>query len=168
MGLVILRLWPPSLVLPRFGRLAAAGAGLFFLLAALAVVPQAGNYGEFLLQTELYEPWPGSDAEARFQSASMLAAKPRDPRARFLHALALLDKKDFKGAERDLRAGLGETALIKSLGIKGFEARLRTLLGAVLIDEGQPEEARRVAEPACRSETSGPVRETLDRIKLCG
>ena len=167
MGLVLLSIWPRSLPRPRFARVAWAIAVCGLGLALAALVPDLANYRAVSLAQDLYEPFPKSDAQAREQAAAMVAAKPRDPRARFAHAVAFAAAHDLRGAEAELRAGLAQTDLLGLLDPPQYEDRMRTVLAAVLKDENRPAEALAAAAPACESEKAGPLRDTLAKLQLC-
>ena len=167
MGLLLLSIWPRSLPRPRFARVAWAVAACGLGLALAALVPDLANYRAVSLAQNLFEPFPRSDAEARIQSAVMVAAKPRDPRARFAHALALVAAHDLGGAEAELRAGLAERDLLGLVDPPHYEDRMRLVLAAVLKDENRPADARAAAAPACDAEKAGPLRDALAKMQLC-
>jgi hypothetical protein len=110
---------------------------------------------------------PKSDAELKARSTGLVARFPRDPRARLFRAAALLDAHDNVGAERELRAGLSEEEILKTQFSPELESRLRTMLALVLLDEGRSAEARTVAQSLCAASASGPLREALDKGRLC-
>ena len=167
MGLVLLSIWPKTLPRPRFARVAWAIAVCGLGLALAALVPDLANYRAVSLAENLYEPFPRSDAEARERAAVMVVAKPRDPRARFAHAMALAAAHDFGGAEVELRAGLAQTDLLGLIDPPHYEDRMRVVLAAVLKDENRPAEARAAAGPACAAEKAGPLRDALAKLQLC-
>ena len=59
-----------------------------------------------------------------------------------------------------------EDEILKTKFPPDLEARLRTMLAAVLLDKGEAAEAKAVARPVC-GDTAGPMRETLAKFQLC-
>ena len=169
MGLAMLKTWREIDPLPRFVKLAAALSLAGLVAFALAFVPVARNFHSYVLGALLVpgNELPKSDAELKARSADLVARYPRDPRARLFRAAALLDAHDAVGAERELRAGLSEEEILRTQFSPELEARLRTMLALVLLDEGRSAEARTVAQPICAASASGPMREALDKGRLC-
>jgi rhomboid protease GluP len=169
MGLAMLKTWRDTDSLPRFATLAAAFSLAGLVAFSLAFVPVARNYHSYVLSAMLI---PGNElqktfAELKVRSADLVARFPRDPRARLFRASALLDARDAAGAERELRAGLSEEEILKTQFAPELESRLRTMLALVLLDEGRSAEARTIARPICAASASGPLREALDKARLC-
>ncbi|HAR45658.1 MAG TPA: hypothetical protein DCS05_05650 [Nitrospiraceae bacterium] len=106
-------------------------------------------------------------SELKTRSADLVARFPRDPRARLFRAAALLDTRDPAGAELELRAGLREEEILKTQFTPDLGLRLRTMLAFTLLAEGNSAEAKAVALPICASSVSGPLREALDKGRLC-
>jgi len=169
-GLLMLALWPRSEPRPRC-RPAAAGVAMAGLVAfAYPALPLARNYPAAAFAAVLFPEalLPKSDVDARAQSADLVARYPRDPRARLFRAAALLETNDKMGAERELRAGLAEEQLWRSMFNPDLSIRLHTMLATLLADTQRPDEARAIAQPACAATTSGAMRALLDRARLCG
>lgn len=166
MGLAMLAVWPRALPRPKFSRAAGGLAVAVLALVAAAVPAEVDNYRKGPLYAALFQPWPTTDAEARAQAYDIVTAKPRDPRGHFAQGLALLDAKDLPGAEEELRKALSDPDMLGLLG-PDYGDRIRLVLGAVLRDEKRPDEARAVLAPACAAEKSGPLRDALDKNKLC-
>ncbi|HKA72276.1 MAG TPA: rhomboid family intramembrane serine protease [Xanthobacteraceae bacterium] len=169
-GLLMLALWPRSEPRPRC-RPAAAGVAMVGLVAfAYPALPLARNYPAAAFAAVLFPQalLPKSDVDARAQSADLVARYPRDPRARLFRAAALLETNDKMGAERELRAGLAEEQLWRSMFNPDLSIRLHTMLATLLADTQRPDEARAIAQPVCAATTSGAMRALLDRAKLCG
>jgi rhomboid protease GluP len=169
MGLAMLKTWRETDPLPRFVKLAAALSLAGLVAFALAFFPVTRNYHSYVLSALLIpgNELPKSDAELKARSTDLVARFPRDPRARLFRAAALLDVHDAVGAERELRAGLIEEEILKTQFSPELELRLRTMLALVLVDEGRSAEARTIAQPICAASASGPLREALDRGRLC-
>ena len=169
-GLLILALWPRSEPRPRL-QYAAAGVALAGLVAlAYPALSLAKNHPVAAFETALFPQalMPNSDVEARAQSADLVARYPRDPRARLFRAAALLEAKDNAGAERELRVGLAEEHLWRTMFNPDLFTRMRTMLAMLLFDSQRLDEAKAVAQPACAAATTGSMRAILDRAKLCG
>ncbi len=76
--------------------------------------------------------------------------RPRDPRVHFFRAIALLDADDPTRAESELRAALGDEAVLRAFfGDGKFEAALRALLARVLLEGGKEADAQGAALPSC-------------------
>ena len=166
MGFLMLALWRRTSPRPRLAGAASAIGILGFLATAAAAVPDYRNYARIAVTRDLVMPWPSDDREARQRSAEFVAAKPRDPRAHFVRGLALADSHDLPGAERELRRALADPAML-GLMEPHFETRVRFVLGEVLREEKRPDEARAILAPACAAEKSGPMRDAMDKNKLC-
>jgi hypothetical protein len=164
----MLAIWPRSEPRPRLRPLAAAVAlaGLAaFIYPALPLsraYPSAVLAGQLIPQAQM----PSSLQEGKAQSADLVKQYPRDPRARIYRAVALLDSGDNSRAETELWAGLAEEDLWRPLFNPELPLRLRSLLAAILADSRR-DEARTVARPVCETMPSGPLRELVDRGRLC-
>src|SRR6266705_319475 len=133
----------------------------------LAVVPLREHYGSYVLETFLIpnDQLPKSGEDAKSRSADLVARYPRDPRARFLRASALLEESNPAAAEQELRMGLKEEQILRTKFSPDLESRMRTTLALVLVGRGQTAEAKAIAQPVCGA--AGSVRGTLDRFRLC-
>lgn len=166
-GLLMLALWRRSAVRPRLAALAGA-VGVLGLAAAAAAAAGPGlrSFAAIAIARDLVVPWPTIDGEARRRSAELVAAKPRDPRAHLARGLALADGRDLAGAEGELRRAIADPAML-ALMEPHFEARVRSVLGELLRDMKRPDDARAVLAPACAAEKSGPLRDAMDKGRLC-
>jgi rhomboid protease GluP len=169
MGLAMLKTWRETSPLPRFLKLATAFSVAGLAAFTLAFVPVTRNFHSCVLSAMLI---PGNElqktySELKTRSADLVARFPRDPRARLFRAAALLDTRDPAGAERELRAGLREEEILKTQFTPDLGLRLRTMLAFTLLAEGNSAEAKAVALPICASSVSGPLREALDKGRLC-
>jgi rhomboid protease GluP len=170
LGLVLLRAWPRTEVLPRFRRGAAvlACVGAIAFGAALFVITQ--NYQRFARGAELIplDQIPKTDAEIPARSKDLLARYPHDPRAHFFEAITLLKVGDMASGEHELRAALAEEDTIRLSLSREFEMRVRGLLAIVLAGQGRTAEANSEAKPACAStDTAQQMKGLMDKGHLC-
>jgi rhomboid protease GluP len=166
-GLAMLKTWRDTSASPGFAGFAAAVCVAGVAAIGLSVVPLRGHYGSLVLETLLIPndelPKPGADVKSRW--ADLVVRYPRDPRARFLRASALLEERTAAAAEQELRIGLKEELILKTKFSPDLESRMRTMLALVLLERGQIVEAKRVAQPVCGA--AGPMRERLSASQLC-
>lgn len=168
-ALVLLAIWPRDAIRPRFGAFAIAAAIAGLAAFAYPAIPLAEAYPSIRLQAGLIPAakLPRTDADAKSQSATLVEAYPRDPRAHLMRAHALFDARDSAGAERELRAALAEEALWRRWFTVDLSSQIRAALAAVLVDRRQIEEAKAVVQPICGTAPE-PSKSFLDRMKLCG
>jgi len=166
-GLAMLKTWRDTSTSPGFAGLAAAVCVAGVAAIGLAVVPLREHYGSYVLETFLIpnDQLPKSGEDAKSRSADLVARYPRDPRARFLRASALLEESNPAAAEQELRMGLKEEQILRTKFSPDLESRMRTTLALVLVGRGQTAEAKAIAQPVCGA--AGSVRGTLDRFRLC-
>lgn len=153
----------------RFQRVAAgiAACGLVVVLAMLPWIADGWLRSSANLIPE--HDVPMTEVGQRYQAPTLVARHPRDPRARLFLGEALLAARNLDGAERELRAGLAETEILRRLMDPAVEAKLRATLGVVLLQRGQAAESTAVVEPVCRSSAPdlATVRERLTALQLC-
>jgi rhomboid protease GluP len=168
LAFVLLRIWPHDEPHPRSRGVAAAVALAGLVAFAYPALPAIRGYPVALLRAELIPETqiPQSDELARARSAELVEHYPRDPRGRMIRAGVLLAAKDAAGAERELRAGLAEEELWRTLFQPDLAMALRTTLALVLAQD-RVDEAKAVARPVCEAVQSGQWRNTLDNLKLC-
>jgi len=166
-GLLLFGIWPATSPLPRFRAGAAALALAGFVACAATLVPIARHYRLYTLIGLLIPPeqLPKTDAAAAAQSADLVARYPRDPRAHWFRAIALLQANDDAGGERELRAGLAEQEILQHNFTPEMEWRLRGMLALVLQDDRRTEEAKALARPVCA--TKATIRAALAKALLC-
>ena len=167
-GGLLLQLWRANEARPRL-RVVAVAVAVAGLAAATAsgVLAQRG-YPIYELSAALAPSSEIQAATGNAMPAALAERYPRDPRARFLHALALARIFDLAGAEAEARAGLAEEALWSRAIIGGdFAERLHGFLALLLFDRGRQDEAKDVARAACTSVTPVALRWELDKRKLC-
>jgi rhomboid protease GluP len=175
MGLIVLGLWPSSEPSPRLRWLASAVAVAGLLATCAALGAGANTLVKFRHENDLRamlianNQLPRTDAEMKSQAESLFAHYPRDPRVRLVRGMALLDAGNSTGAERELRAGLAEEEILKSLLPPRIDALLRTNLAIALYGNRQTSEAKAIARPVCELTTAEnrPMREPLKRIGIC-
>ncbi len=168
LAFVLLKIWPHDEPHPRW-RVAAVAALAGLVAFAYPVLPAIRGYPVAVLGAALIPQaqLPQSDAAAKVQSTELVARYPRDPRGHLMRARILLETQDVAGAERELRAGLVEEDLWRTLFSPDLAVALRTTLALVLASD-RIEEAKAVARPVCDAVQSGPSRDALDKLKLCG
>jgi membrane associated rhomboid family serine protease len=168
LGFVLLKIWPHDEPRPRWRSVAIVAALAGLLAFAYPVLPAIRGYPVAVLGAALIPQadLPQTDAAAKAQSADLVARYPRDPRGHLIRARVLLVTHDVAGAERELRAGLAEEDVWRTLFKPDLAIALRTTLALVLAED-RMDEARAVARPVCEAVQSGPSREALDKMKLC-
>ena len=148
LAFVLLKIWPHDEPHPRWRGVAAAVALAGLVAFAYPALPAIRGYPVAVLGAELIPQAqiPQSDAVAKAQSAELVERYPRDPRGHLVRARVLLETQDVAGAERELRAGLAEEELWRTLFMPELAVALRTALALVLakdrIDEARPSPAR--------------------------
>jgi rhomboid protease GluP len=169
LAFVLLKIWPHDEPHPRWRGVAAVAALAGLVAFAYPVLPAIRGYPVAVLGAALIPQaeLPQSDAAAKVQSTELVARYPRDPRGHLMRARILLETQDVAGAERELRAGLAEEELWRTLFRPDLAVALRTTLALVLASD-RIEEAKAVARPVCDLVQSGPSRDALDKLKLCG
>jgi membrane associated rhomboid family serine protease len=177
-GSFLLRGWPDSMPLPRFrtGAIAVVAAGAVGLAAAS--VPAWQRYRQDLaaigsmsrdqidearrrarLARHLVPDHrnPGPNAVWLEQADQLVVEYPKDPRVRLARAVKLAKADAFPQADLELREGLAQEEILRSLLKPDTEAALRATLALVLDAQNKPE-AVKVAGTVC-----GKVREEVQR-----
>jgi rhomboid protease GluP len=168
-GLVLLSIWSNNDALPRFRRVAAAIAIAGLAILTYPVLSVLRGYQAMAFTTHIIPPekLPRSGAEMKSHIVELIAQYPRDPRPRFLRAVALLDAGDLAGVEREARAGLAEENLWHAILPPQLGNGLRIML-AIALNADRRDEALTTARPVCATVTEGPMRKMLDDRNLCG
>ena len=166
-GGLILKVWPRSEAAPRLAPLARAIAVVGAIAFTGAGYEAYAAHGSYSLGAALIpeSEMPKTDAEITARSKDLVRAYPKDPRAHFLRALAVMDT-DPMTAERELRAALSQRQALALFNAE-FEAALAAYLSRVLITEGRSDEARLTAKPYCHAGPNGSVPEDLAPLNLC-
>jgi rhomboid protease GluP len=165
---ILLRLWPRTAPAPRFAPFAKIVAVLSLLVFAGSGYQayaghQAYALGAFLIPDN---EMPHGDAEIVAKSKALVAAYPRDPRAHFFRAAALMDQ-DPPAAEHALRAALAQKDMLDLEFNPSFRITLISYLAQTLITQGRSDEARLEAKPYCHSGKDGAVPEDLAPLGIC-
>jgi rhomboid protease GluP len=166
-GLVMLRVWSRTEILPAFRKVAAAVsvvgvAALAYPITSVARQYHAAAFAQDLIPRESYP----SEAGGISQSSYYVKRYPRDPRSHMFRALALLTAQDLAGAESEARRGLLEEDIWSSFLPKEVSLSLRTTLAIVIVGD-RPEEAKALVRPVCNTTAGGNMRKILDSSKLC-
>ena len=174
-GIVLLlgRLTSEQRPLPRTAAALAAVGVLLYALGAAGAVRRFGALGpaarlkaeDVLVKDEAIP----LDPKLRVSTVDTWGKdRERDPRVHLFRAFARVDADDLPGAEREARAGLAEPVILdKFFADRGLETRLRSLLCAILVDEGRRDDAVKEAQPICHAGDGGTVPESLSRLGLC-
>jgi ribosomal protein S4 len=102
------------------------------------------------------------------QMESLATRYPRDPRLRLSRGTAMLNMGDLAGAERELRAGLDDAEIMKSVLPLQVEATLRTNLAMALYRNKQEAAAKTAAGQVCQDTAeNAPLRARLKSIGIC-
>jgi hypothetical protein len=129
------------------------------------VIAQGSDTITLIPDSELPRNVPHDAEEARARSDELLRKYPHDPRARLDRAAFLLAfMHDMVGAERELRAGLGEEKALARLN-PAVASALRATLAGTLAMESRRDEAIAVARPLC--ETNSSFRANVAKLALC-
>ncbi len=161
-GAALLALWPHHRRVPRGGGLALAFAAAFMLVAAACLVPVTRAYRA---GAALAPDFPRDIAAARAQATDLLARYPRDPRVRYVHALALLQRGDLLGARHDLEAALADAATLRAT-VVDMDPYLRGLLALVLSEDNDGPAAGRLLLGRCPA-VEAVYHDVLREKRLC-
>lgn len=170
MGYVLLRTWPRQQPLPRFRGFAKTISLVGTAVILFGAFQLFQHHRDFTLANFLIpdDQLPTTDDDAKSRSADLVAQFPRDPRSHLFRAVAYLSTNDLPNAEQQLKAGLSEKEILQKLFVKlDLEIRLRTILAAVLVDQGKSTEAKDIAQPVCKAGQSGEAPEQLKTLGVC-
>lgn len=174
-GFVLMRLWPRDQERPRFRRGAlglAVAAVLSFALSAFLVqqhFPAYAAAASFSAKDLLVDDdaIPKDFASAKRDVDTWGKGHPRDPRVHLYRAFRFFDEDNAAAAESELRAALGEREILERAFSNGkLEASIRSVLCQLLVQQGRRDEARREAEPVCKSKDLATP-EALKSLGLC-
>jgi rhomboid protease GluP len=167
LGLILIGLWAREAPLPPYRALGwtLAAAGLCGVL--YSGVQIAKGYAQAGLRSYLIPAaqTPEDAAAWKASSAFFVASYPRDPRSHMYRAIALMDKADPLGAEREWRAALSEEKILHLFFKPELKDHIRAFLALTLNENGKEAEARDVARPVCAAE--GEMRAGLVKDGLC-
>jgi rhomboid protease GluP len=169
-GLVLLKTWRADSTRPAFLPLAGVVCAAGALAFTLSMAQPARTYRGYTLDMQLIPSaqLPKSDAEVLAKAADLLARYPRDPRARLYQAEALAAKRDFRGAERELRAALAEKEILGRFKPE-LQVVLQGMVALTLNDQYRIAEAKDAAQPVCALKTQdiAHIRNQLVQARLC-
>jgi len=168
-GLGLWRFWPASHPLPRFGRIAAAVAVAGLCAFSFSFTLVARSHHAYALGSQLIpsDQLPKTVADERAQAKGLVARYPHDPRAHMVLAGAYIEAKDYKLAEQELRMGLDESDILKTMFAPELEWQLRATLAQLIANRGDASEAKAVAQPVCVAQKASPMKEALEKVRLC-
>jgi membrane associated rhomboid family serine protease len=167
-GMVMSGLWREDRHYPGLGREVAAatmiGLAATFVAAGFAA-SQFSSHAERAAQLIPSSESLGKDNPGK--TAELAARYPNDPRGHFAKAIMLIKAHDWSGAESALRRTL-DVALANA-SPQAFVDYTRTVLAAVLAEEGRRNEARQSVASICRDkdQVAANVRLVLQQAKLC-
>ena len=173
-GWSLLKTWRAGEPLPRFrgAALASVLAGAVALAFGLASAPGARAqslrleaYASLLIpEAEL----PASEQQLLDAAPGLVERYPRDPRSHWFLGVRLAREGELSAAEAELRSALGKTEILDSyFDDRELEIKLRSVLAMILLERGQPEEARLAAAPVCNAGAAGKVPESLQPLDVC-
>lgn len=169
-GWIVLKTWSDSEPLPRLRGLAKAVAVAGVAAFSLAAYPVTQEYASFALDEVLIpeNQLSKQDSVATISAAELVSRYPHDPRSHLALAEDLIKQQDFLGAEKELRTGLSDDQILKSKFKPDLEIYMRTKLALLLVDKGEPAEAKVAARYACATALAeNPIRKYLVQAQLC-
>jgi rhomboid protease GluP len=154
MGLLLLWLWPYSSARPAYRPVALIiivlgllGAAIGFHEASASPPPdEIASTGDGFIPDSLL---PGTTPEGIAQSSDLVTRFPRDPRGHFFRGLHLLRVNDYAGARFQLQTALDLEPAAHDVVDPRFNSAVRLMLAVTLAAEGNIQEAKEVAGPAC-------------------
>jgi rhomboid protease GluP len=168
MAAILLACWRRRDTTPSRGRVAGAIVALGLFAASYSAAANAHEYRIYNLQRQLI---PASDIPRDFaaivaRAPELFKQYPRDPRARFYQAVALVQAKDLAAAETQMRIGLAEQDILRVLLVPTAKGHLQAYLSLILTDEGRMNEAREFAKAGCL-DSSESLQPALLEAGLC-
>jgi len=173
-GAALLFTWPANAGDPRGRPIALAMIAAAAVALGIAVVELRGDWSRVLADRALVAELAPDPAIAALQREGVttaeadaaIAAHPRDPRVRLLAALVAVRAGDLAVAQAHLEAGLAEGELLRLIENPELDARLREILAAVHLDQGDEAAAREAIAPLCGSPIPSHLPDGL-RDQLC-
>ncbi|HJZ19779.1 MAG TPA: rhomboid family intramembrane serine protease [Bradyrhizobium sp.] len=168
MAAILLACWRRRDTTPSRARVAGAIVALGLFAASYSAAANAHEYRIYNLQRQLI---PASDIPRDFaaivaRAPELFKQYPRDPRARFYQAVALVQAKDLAAAEAQIRIGLAEQDILRVLLVPTAKGHLQAYLALILTDEGRMNEARESARAGCL-DSSESLQPALLEAGLC-
>jgi rhomboid protease GluP len=174
-GALLLLTWKRGASHPPLRRVGQGVAGIGGILFVLSFALVGTHFQEnafaytsvTLLVPDAEAPATG---EAWAERAPDLVAKyPHDPRAHLFMAFRDEDQHDEVGAERELRAALGEPDILRvHFPNRRLESTIRAALARLLLSTDRAGEARDVVRPVCNAGEAGAPPEVVKSLGLCG
>ncbi len=166
-GALLVLVWRREAPLPPLKALAWALSAGFLFGAAYSGVQITKGYAAYDLSSDLIpaQEMPQDAAGAKEKSASLAASYPHDPRSHMYRALALMDARDYAGAEREWKAALSEDKMLRLFFKPELEEFIRANLAGVQKDSGKGAEAIATAKPLCSKKSE--IRDALANEGLC-
>jgi rhomboid protease GluP len=166
-GALLVFVWRRDAPLPPLKRLAWALSAAFLLGVAYSGVQIVKGYAAYDLSSNLIpaKETPRDTAAAKKKSSSLAASYPHDPRSHMYRALALMDARDYAGAEREWKAALSEDQMLRLFFNTELEQFIRANLASVQKDNGKKAEALETAKPLCSKKSK--LRDALAEEGLC-
>jgi rhomboid protease GluP len=166
-GALLVAVWDRDAALPPMRGIAWALAAAFLCCAAYGGAQAAKGYDQYALYADLIpaQEIPEGMAGAVAKSEGFAAKYPHDPRAHMYRALAFQDAGDQASAEREWKAALSESKMLKAFFKPDLEEFLRANLAGTLKENGKKAEALETAKPIC--EKKGEILSVLEKEGLC-
>lgn len=151
----------------RLVALAIVAASAMALAYGAAVL--ASQYDEFDFQSRLIPPTeaPAGDAEFRRRAEEFARRFPDDPRARYERAVALIQARDYAGAEREAKRAMELAESHPRSFAREFRDWTRLLVAATQHEQGRLPEARATARPLCGKTETAQIKALMSQHKLC-
>jgi hypothetical protein len=166
-GMVMSALWSADHPFPYFRREVAAASMVALGVSVVACGFAGAHYGAYAEKAARLAPSFEIAASDDANISELASRYPDDPRVQVAEAVALLKKRNWPGAEAKLRKALA-TASTDSAG-QPIVDLTRTLLAAVIEQEGRRNEAKAMAADLCRTNDQliADTRRILEKAKLC-
>jgi rhomboid protease GluP len=167
LGLALIGIWRRAAPLPPYRAAAWALAALGLCGVLYSGVQIGMAYPAADIESQLIPAAQAHEDPAAWKanSEALIALYPRDPRSHMSRALALTDKGDNGGAEREWRTALSEPKILHLYFSPSFEDYLRANLATLLMENGKESEARDVVRPVCAAK--GETAARLAKGGLC-
>jgi rhomboid protease GluP len=168
MAAMLLACWRSRDATPSLPRVAGTIVALGLFAASYSAAANAHEYRIYNLQRLLI---PSAEIPRDFaaivaRAPALFKQYPRDPRARFYQAVALVQAKDLAAAEAQMRIALTEQDILRVLLVPTAKGHLQAYLALILIDEHRKEEGRELAKAGCL-DSSESLQPALLESGLC-
>jgi rhomboid protease GluP len=168
MAAMLLACWRSRDATPSLPRVAGTIVALGLFAASYSAAANAHEYRIYNLQRLLI---PSAEIPRDFaaivaRAPELFKQYPRDPRARFYQAVALVQAKDLAAAEAQMRIALTEQDILRVLLVPTAKGHLQAYLALILTDEHRKEEGREFAKAGCL-DSSESLQPALLESGLC-